>query len=76
MLTGELEHKDSMGNREVLKRGDIQFTSAGTGLSHSEYNASQSNWVHFLQIWVRPGVSGLKPRLLYIYIIVIYVVFV
>jgi hypothetical protein len=61
LVSGELEHRDSMGNTEILKRGDIQLTSAGTGISHSEktYGSKQ---VHFLQIWSLPSVSGLKPQ--------------
>ena len=127
VLSGALEHKDSMGNREAIKRGDVQFTSAGilssppffsfpllpsplsplsfplslfpslsplsplslpslsplsplslpslsplsplsnylssgTGISHSEYNGSSTDWVHFLQVWVKPNVTALQPR--------------
>ncbi|OZJ05393.1 hypothetical protein BZG36_02019 [Bifiguratus adelaidae] len=62
ILSGELEHKDSMGNTEVLKRGDVQFTSAGTGISHSEHNADKRRLngtpVNFLQIWVKPTLEG------------------
>jgi len=61
IVDGELEHKDSMGHREILHRGEIQFTSAGTGLQHSEYNIHPSLWVHFIQIWVKPNQSNLKP---------------
>jgi len=61
ILSGALEHKDSMGNVEILSRGDVQFTSAGTGIRHSEYNASKSDWIHFLQIWVVPDVNGVPP---------------
>eukprot|EP00026_Physarum_polycephalum_P014011 Phypoly_transcript_14477.p1 GENE.Phypoly_transcript_14477~~Phypoly_transcript_14477.p1 ORF type:complete len:243 (+),score=38.68 Phypoly_transcript_14477:127-855(+) len=61
VISGELAHKDSMGNRETIKRGDVQFTSAGTGILHSEFNGSNSDWVHFLQIWVKPNVSGIEP---------------
>jgi len=50
-----------MNNVETLKRGDIQYTTGGTGISHSEYNNHPSKEVHFLQIWVKPGVSGLTP---------------
>jgi redox-sensitive bicupin YhaK (pirin superfamily) len=56
-----LAHQDNMGNKEFIKRGDVQFTSAGTGISHSEFNGSDKDWVHFLQIWVEPSASGLKP---------------
>ncbi|KZP13225.1 pirin domain-containing protein [Athelia psychrophila] len=60
IVSGELQHNDSMGNTEVLKRGDIQLTSAGTGISHSE-KAHGSKQVHFLQIWSLPSVSRLAP---------------
>lgn len=64
VLDGQLEHKDSMGNTEVLSRGDIQFTSAGTGIRHSERNAAPRGKkdVHFLQIWFYPDVRNLPPR--------------
>ncbi|KAJ6621512.1 pirin domain-protein domain-containing protein-containing protein [Mycena sp. CBHHK59/15] len=61
VVAGELEHKDSMGNVEVLKRGDLQLTSSGTGISHSE-KAHGSKQVHFLQIWSLPSVSRLQPK--------------
>ncbi|XP_006456257.1 hypothetical protein AGABI2DRAFT_139077 [Agaricus bisporus var. bisporus H97] len=61
IVNGELEHKDSMNNIEVLKRGDIQLTSAGTGISHSE-KAHGAKEVHFLQIWSLPKVSRLQPK--------------
>ncbi|KAJ7578163.1 RmlC-like cupin domain-containing protein [Mycena floridula] len=61
VVAGELEHKDSMGNTEVLKRGDLQLTSAGTGISHSE-KAHGSKQVHFLQIWSVPSKSRLQPK--------------
>ncbi|KAF2272032.1 RmlC-like cupin [Westerdykella ornata] len=62
IISGTLEHKDSLGNLEYLKRGDVQFTSAGTGIRHSEYNRDKHEEVHFLQIWARPDTRGLKPR--------------
>lgn len=64
VLDGELTHQDSMGNTEVLKRGDVQFTSAGTGIRHSEKNGASRGQkdVHFLQIWYNPDVSRLAPR--------------
>ncbi|KAG8903918.1 hypothetical protein FRB99_002575 [Tulasnella sp. 403] len=62
VVSGELEHKDSMGNLEILKRGDIQLTSAGTGIRHSEYNRNNKQQVHFLQIWAQPSVAGLTPK--------------
>jgi quercetin 2,3-dioxygenase len=61
-LEGDLEHKDSMGNVTVIKHGDIQVMSAGTGVYHSEYNKSKSNSVKFLQIWVIPNKENVKPR--------------
>ncbi|CAF0946469.1 unnamed protein product [Adineta steineri] len=61
IVDGELQHKDSMGNKEIIHRGEIQFTSAGTGIQHSEYNVHKSLWVHFIQIWVKPNQSKLKP---------------
>jgi redox-sensitive bicupin YhaK (pirin superfamily) len=61
IVDGELEHKDSMENIEIIHRGEVQFTSAGTGLEHSEFNVNQSLWVHFIQIWVKPNQSNLKP---------------
>ncbi|KAG8999643.1 hypothetical protein FRB95_012680 [Tulasnella sp. JGI-2019a] len=62
IVSGELEHKDSMGNLEILKRGDVQMTSAGTGIRHSEYNRNSEKQVHFLQIWVQPNKSRLRPK--------------
>ncbi|KIJ55565.1 hypothetical protein M422DRAFT_24132 [Sphaerobolus stellatus SS14] len=61
LVDGELEHKDSMGNTEVLRRGDIQLTSAGTGIRHSE-KAHGGKQVHFLQIWTVPSTSRLQPK--------------
>ncbi|KAJ7621227.1 RmlC-like cupin domain-containing protein [Roridomyces roridus] len=61
VVSGQLEHKDSMGNIEVLKRGDLQLTSAGTGISHSEKTYG-SKPVHFLQIWSLPSVQRLQPK--------------
>jgi quercetin 2,3-dioxygenase len=61
IVNGELEHKDSMGNLENLRRGEVQFTSAGTGIRHSEYNRNRKEDVHFLQIWAKPNVKGLTP---------------
>jgi len=55
VVSGELKHKDSMGNLEIIKRGDVQFTSSGTGISHSEFNNSDKDPVHFLQIWASPN---------------------
>ena len=61
-LEGDLEHKDSMGNVEVIKEGDVQVMSAGTGVSHSEYNKNQDKEVKFLQIWVFPKEKNVTPR--------------
>lgn len=63
VVSGELEHKDSMGNVEVLRRGDIQHTSAGTGIRHSEYNKPGATTpVHFIQIWAMPNTQNLEPK--------------
>jgi quercetin 2,3-dioxygenase len=61
VLEGGLAHKDSMGNGSVIRPGDVQRMSAGTGVAHSEYNASDRDPVHFLQIWIEPNVRGVKP---------------
>ena len=61
-LEGDLEHKDSMGNISVIRHGDIQVMSAGTGITHSEYNKSQDQQVKFLQIWVFPDKKNVTPR--------------
>ena len=62
IVSGTLEHRDSMGNLENLKRGEVQFTSAGTGIRHSEYNRDSNDEVHFLQIWAKPNKSRLTPH--------------
>ncbi len=62
MLGGELSHRDSMGRSAVLRRGDVQRMSAGTGIVHSEFNASHTTPAHLLQIWIEPAQLGVKPR--------------
>ena len=61
-LEGDLEHKDSMGNTTVIRNGDVQVMSAGTGVQHSEYNKNSNSLVKFLQIWVMPNKKGVTPR--------------
>lgn len=61
-LQGDLEHQDSMGNKTVIRNGDIQVMSAGTGVQHSEYNKNQNKEVKFLQIWVIPNKQNVAPR--------------
>ena len=61
ILEGALAHKDSMGNGSTIVPGDVQRMSAGRGVTHSEFNASQSETVHLLQIWIEPNVTGIQP---------------
>jgi len=61
-LEGDLEHKDSMGNTAIIKHGDIQVMSAGTGIQHSEYNKNNDKLTKFLQIWVFPNKKNVTPR--------------
>jgi len=61
-LAGSLRHQDSMGNTQLIQHGEVQIMSAGTGISHSEYNGSDSEVVNFLQIWVLPKQQNIEPR--------------
>ncbi len=62
VLSGALQHKDSMGNGRVIRPGEVQYMAAGTGIQHSEFNPSNDEAVHLLQIWIVPERKGLKPR--------------
>jgi redox-sensitive bicupin YhaK (pirin superfamily) len=61
VLEGELTHQDSIGTRSTIRPGDVQRMSAGTGVRHSEFNGSQTNKLHFLQIWIQPSVADIPP---------------
>ena len=62
ILNGSLEHKDSMGNGRVIRTGEAQYMSAGSGVLHSEFNPSKDEAVRLLQIWIQPDAKGVKPR--------------
>src|SRR5512133_220756 len=62
VLSGSLEHKDSMGNGRIIRPGEVQYMAAGTGIRHSEFNPSKDEAVHLLQIWIQPDRTGLEPR--------------
>lgn len=62
ILSGALEHKDSMGNGRVIRTGEVQYMAAGIGVQHSEFNASTEEPVHLLQIWIEPDTKGVPPR--------------
>ncbi|KOA72010.1 pirin family protein [Pantoea agglomerans] len=62
VLSGTVEHQDSMGNKEQIPAGEFQIMSAGTGVRHSEYNASESEPLHLYQIWIIPERTGIEPR--------------
>jgi redox-sensitive bicupin YhaK (pirin superfamily) len=62
VLSGALEHRDSMGNGRVIRPGEFQYMAAGTGVTHSEFNPSKTEAVHLLQVWIQPDRKGVAPR--------------
>ncbi len=62
ILSGSLEHKDSMGNGRIIRTGELQYMSAGSGVQHSEFNPSKDEPVHLLQIWIQPDAKSVTPR--------------
>jgi redox-sensitive bicupin YhaK (pirin superfamily) len=62
VLSGAIEHKDSMGNGRVIRAGEFQYMAAGTGVQHSEFNPSKTEPLRLLQIWIQPDAKGVKPR--------------
>lgn len=62
ILSGQLQHKDSMGNGRIIEKGEVQYMSAGKGVQHSEFNPSKDEAVHLLQIWIQPDEKGVTPR--------------
>ncbi len=62
VISGQLQHRDSMGNGRIIQAGDFQYISAGSGVRHSEFNPSETDLVHFLQIWITPKVKAAVPR--------------
>ena len=62
ILSGSLQHKDSMGNGRVIQTGEVQYMAAGSGVQHSEFNPAKDEAVHLLQIWIQPDQKGVKPR--------------